>query len=540
MLNLEGGQFKVGMYIRLSREDGDKQESESIGNQRNIIKRFLEENDLGFVDEYVDDGVSGTTFDRKGFNRLVQDIESKRINMVVTKDLSRLGRDYIKTGYYLENYFPEKNVRYVAILDGIDTYLDSTNNDISPFKAIMNDMYAKDISKKIKSVFKEKQKSGQFLGSIPPYGYKLSETEKGKLEIDNYSADIVREIFKMYAQGHGSIDIMNHLNKKGILNPSSYHKTKYKKKPSNKWNQITILSMLRNQVYIGNTVQNKKRKISYKCKKVVDNPVEQWIVVENTHEAIIDDETFRKVELMLKSKDTSKYTKHEYLFKGLLKCYHCGRNLQMAQKGRSMYPYINCIGHEKRGKHPISMNYWKFEENILEVIRNICKMYLDETIFVEAYKNYKNNYISLLDEYQKKLVEIETKVQNINSNVDKMYMDKLNGIISTDDYMRFYNRFAEEKKDLVEKKYEMQQKIRSIKEKENENIDFVQIKEIINEFLNMKQVDKVLIYRLINYIEIDTNKNIYIHFNFNHLNIISDSVSINDGKIEYEQILKIG
>ena len=540
MLNLEDKQFRVGMYIRLSREDGDKQESESIGNQRNIIKRFLKEKDLDFVDEYVDDGVSGTTFDRKGFNRLIQDIEAKRINMVVTKDLSRLGRDYIKTGYYLENYFPEKNVRYVAILDGIDTYLDSTNNDISPFKAIMNDMYAKDISKKIKSVFKEKQKSGQFLGSIPPYGYKLSETEKGKLEIDNYSADIVREIFKMYAQGHGSIDIMNHLNRKGILNPSSYHQTKYKKKPSNKWNQITVLSMLRNQVYIGNTVQNKKRKISYKCKKVVDNPVEQWIIVENTHEAIIDDETFRKVELMLKSKDTSKYTKHEYLFKGLLKCYHCGRNLQMAQKGRSMYPYINCIGHEKRGKHPISMNYWKFEENILEVIRNICKMYLDETIFVETYKNYKNNYISLLDEYQKKLVEIESKVQNINSNVDKMYMDKLNGIVSTDDYMRFYNRFAEEKKDLVEKKYEMQQKIRTIKEKEDENIDSVQIKGIINEFLNMKQIDKVLIYRLINYIEIDTNKNIYIHFNFNHLNIISDSVSINDGKIEYEQILKTG
>lgn len=540
MLNLEDKQFRVGMYIRLSREDGDKQESESIGNQRNIIKRFLKEKDLDFVDEYVDDGVSGTTFDRKGFNRLIQDIEAKRINMVVTKDLSRLGRDYIKTGYYLENYFPEKNVRYVAILDGIDTYLDSTNNDISPFKAIMNDMYAKDISKKIKSVFKEKQKSGQFLGSIPPYGYKLSETEKGKLEIDNYSADIVREIFKMYAQGHGSIDIMNHLNKKGILNPSSYHQTKYKKKPSNKWNQITILSMLRNQVYIGNTVQNKKRKISYKCKKVVDNPVEQWIVVENTHEAIIDDKTFRKVELMLKSKDTSKHTKHEYLFKGLLKCYHCGRNLQMAQKGRSMYPYINCIGHEKRGKHPISMNYWKFEENILEVIRNICKMYLDETIFVEAYKNYKNNYINLLDEYQKRLIEIESKAQNINSNVDKMYMDKLNGIISTDDYMRFYNRFAEEKKDLVEKKYEMQQKIRTIKEKEDENIDSVQIKGIINEFLNMKQVDKVLIYRLINYIEIDTNKNIYIHFNFNHLNIISDSVSINDGRVEYEQILKIG
>ena len=200
MLNLSKEQFKVGIYIRLSREDGDKQESESIGNQRNIIKRFLKENDLQFVDEYVDDGVSGTTFDRKGFNRLIQDIENKKINMVITKDMSRLGRDYIKVGYYIENYFPEKSVRYVAILDGIDTYLDSTNNDISPFKAIMNDMYAKDISKKIKSVFREKQKSGQFLGSIAPYGYKLSQNEKGRLRIDEYSAEVVQDIFKMYLE----------------------------------------------------------------------------------------------------------------------------------------------------------------------------------------------------------------------------------------------------------------------------------------------------------------------------------------------------
>lgn len=540
MLNLSNEQFKVGIYIRLSREDGDKQESESIGNQRNIIKRFLKDNNLNFVDEYVDDGVSGTTFDRKGFNRLIEDIENKRINMVVTKDLSRLGRDYIKTGYYLENYFPEKSVRYVAILDGIDTYLDSTNNDISPFKAIMNDMYAKDISKKIKSVFREKQKSGQFLGSIPPYGYKLSEKEKGKLEIDEYSADIVREIFRMYSNGHGSIDIMNYLNKKEILNPSSYRKTKYKKKKSSEWNQITILAILKNQAYIGNIVQNKRRKISYKSKKVIDNPRESWIVVENTHEPIIDKETFERVKLMLEAKDTSKFTKHEYLFKGMLKCHHCGWKLQIALKGRGMNPYINCTGHEKRGKHPISMNYWKFEESILDVIRNICRMYLDENVFLETFKRYKNSYSKLIDGYEKKLEEVETKIKTINSNLDQMYMDKLNDIISTDDYMRFQSRFAEEKKDLTEKQYEIKQKIITIKEKETETTDEKEIKKVVNEFLSMQEVNKVLLYRLINYIEIDTNKNIYIHFNFNHLNIISDSLSINNGKVEYEEILKTG
>ncbi len=161
--------YRVGMYIRLSREDGDSGESESIGNQRKIIERFVKENNLNVIDEYVDDGVSGTTFDRPQFNRLITDIEAKKINMVITKDLSRLGRDYIKTGYYIENYFPENQVRYISILDGIDTYSETVNNDITPFKAILNDMYAKDISKKIRSVFKEKQKQGEYLCSIPAY-----------------------------------------------------------------------------------------------------------------------------------------------------------------------------------------------------------------------------------------------------------------------------------------------------------------------------------------------------------------------------------
>ena len=164
--------FKVGAYIRLSRDDGDKQESESIGNQRKIIERFLRESDLTYAEEYVDDGWSGTTFNRPSFMRMIEDIRLKKIDMVITKDLSRLGRDYIQTGYYIENFFPENHIRYVSILDGIDTFVDSSTNDITPFKAILNDMYAKDISKKVKSVLREKQKNGEFMCSTPPYGYK--------------------------------------------------------------------------------------------------------------------------------------------------------------------------------------------------------------------------------------------------------------------------------------------------------------------------------------------------------------------------------
>ena len=205
--------FKVGIYIRLSREDGDKLESESVSNQRDILQRYIKENNHILVDEYIDDGYSGTTFERPSFERMISDIENQKINMVITKDLSRLGRDYIKTGYYIENYFPENKVRYVAILDGVDTYLDTSNNDVTPFKAIINDMYAKDISKKIKGVLKEKELKGEFLGSYPPFGYKKCKTQKNKLEIDTNVAYIVKEIFELYSEGNGFQKISTILDK---------------------------------------------------------------------------------------------------------------------------------------------------------------------------------------------------------------------------------------------------------------------------------------------------------------------------------------
>ena len=240
------------MYIRLSREDGDKQESESIGNQRKILQRYIKENNLTLIKEYVDDGVSGTTFDRPGFNEMLKDIENKNIDMVITKDLSRLGRDYITVGEYTEKYFPSNNIRYVALTDGIDTYIDSTNNDITPFKAIMNDMYAKDISKKIRSVFKEKQKNGEYMCSIPAYGYKRHPTIKNKLIIDEQVRNVVEKIFAMYVNGHGSVDIVNFLNSNKYLSPSGYRKTgiiQDENKTGYNWNEITLCSMLRNEVY---------------------------------------------------------------------------------------------------------------------------------------------------------------------------------------------------------------------------------------------------------------------------------------------------
>jgi len=535
------------MYIRLSREDGDKQESESIGNQRKILQRYVKENNLNFVKEYVDDGISGTTFDRPSFNELLQDIEIQNINMVITKDLSRLGRDYIKTGFYLEDYFPQKNIRYVAITDGIDTYIDSTNNDITPFKAIMNDMYAKDISKKIRSVLKEKQQQGEYMCSIPAYGYKRHPTIKNKLIIDEQVKDVVEKIFDMYANGHGSVEIVKFLNSNKYLSPTGYRKTgivQDENKTGYDWNEVTLCNMLKNEVYIGNTVQNKKSVISYKVKKIRTVEKENQIRVDNTHEAIIDKDTFEKVQCIIEKRGTNTKLKYDYLLRGLLYCYHCKRKLQIVLKKNSKrnaksHPYITCSDAKERGCYPLNMNYEKFEKHIIYVVKKICQIYADKEIFYSIYEKYKNKTLDISEGYKKKIEQIDKQILDINNNLDKMYMDKLQGIITEEDYVRISNKLTFSRTNLAKQKEELEQKLNKSEQnfnKKDNTKDEKELNELIEEFLKLEKVDKIYLYRLINKIEINKDKNIYIYFNFAKLNSIIENL---DEFIKIEEIIEL-
>ena len=533
------------MYIRLSREDGDKQESESIGNQRKILQRYVKENNLCLVKEYVDDGISGTTFDRPSFNELLQDIENKTIDMIITKDLSRLGRDYIKTGFYLEDYFPKNNIRYVAITDGIDTYIDSTNNDITPFKAIMNDMYAKDISKKIRSVLKEKQKQGEYMCSIPAYGYKRHPTIKNKLIVDEQVRDIVEKIFNMYSNGHGSSEIVNFLNSNKYLSPTGYRKTgliQDENKTSYNWNEVTLCNMLKNEVYIGNTVQNKRSIISYKVKKfrIVDK--EEHIRVENTHEPIIDKDTFEKVQCIIEKRGTNTKLKYDYLLRGLLYCYHCKRKLQIVLKKNSKrnaksHPYITCSDAKERGCYPLNMNYEKFEKHIIYVVKKICQIYANKEIFYSIYEKYQNKTLDIREGYKKKIDQIDKSIFNINNNLDKMYMDKLRGVLQEEDYVRVSQKFNLERTKLSEQKQELEKKLIGTEDKIKNKIhtkEEKELDELIENFLKLEKIDKIYLYRLINKIEIDKDKNIYIYFNFSKLNSINENL---DEFIKIEELI---
>ena len=535
------------MYIRLSREDGDKQESESISNQRKILQRYVKENNLNYIKEYVDDGISGTTFDRPSFNELLQDIENKTIDMVITKDLSRLGRDYIKTGFYLEDYFPKNSIRYVAITDGIDTYIDSTNNDITPFKAIMNDMYAKDISKKIRSVLKEKQQQGEYMCSIPAYGYKRHPTIKNKLIIDEQVKDVVEKIFDMYTNGHGSVEIVNYLNTNKYLSPTGYRKTGIVQdynKTSYDWNEVTLCNMLKNEVYIGNTVQNKKSVISYKVKKIRTVEKENQIRVDNTHEAIIDKDTFEKVQCIINKRGTNTKLKYDYLLRGLLYCYHCKRKLQIVLKKSSKrnaksHPYITCSDHKTRGCYPLSINYEKFENHIIYIVKKICQIYADKEIFYSIYEKYQNKTLDIRKGYKKKIEQIDKAILDINNNLDKMYIDKLRGVLQEEDYVRVSQKFNFERTKLNEQKQELEQKLIGLDnkiERKNHTKEEKELDELIENFLKLEKIDKIYLYRLINKIEIDKNKNIYIYFSFSKLNVINENL---DEFVKIEELLRI-
>ncbi|MDY4430281.1 recombinase family protein, partial [Evtepia sp.] len=291
------GAYRAALYIRLSKEDENEGPSQSVTNQQSLLNEFVQQQGLSVYDTYVDDGWSGTSFDRPAFQRMIGDIEAGKVNLVITKDLSRLGRDYIMTGHYMERYFPEKGVRYISLLDGIDTGVESIANDITPFRAIMNDMYAKDISKKIRSVKGDKQRKGQFIGGKPVYGYKMHPTEKNKIVIDEGAAPTVRRIFALALEGMSCRQIAARLNAEGVPTPAAYaglpvaHPGPY----TGLWSSERISELLQNETYIGNMVQGRSVKISYKSKKCRKQPRENWVVVEGTHQPLVDKETFQQV-----------------------------------------------------------------------------------------------------------------------------------------------------------------------------------------------------------------------------------------------------
>ena len=314
---------RAGLYIRLSREDQQEGPSQSIQNQLSLLEEYTRRWSIPVYDRYTDDGWSGTDFDRPAFQRMLRDIEKGHVNLVLTKDLSRLGRDYILTGHYMERYFPEHGVRYISLLDGVDTGVESSANDITPFRAIMNDMYAKDISKKIKAVKHDKQKKGLFIGGKPVYGYQMDPEVRNHIIPDPQAAAVVRRIFHSACAGETCAAIATALNCEGIPCPSVYGGLR----PQGAWSPERIREILRNETYLGTMIQGRSVKVSYKSKKCRRQPPSAWSVVPDTHQALIDRETFEDAGHQLSARAHTRTGAREFLLKGIVHCGDCGRPL---------------------------------------------------------------------------------------------------------------------------------------------------------------------------------------------------------------------
>ncbi|MBQ9313642.1 MAG: recombinase family protein [Clostridia bacterium] len=512
--------YKVGIYIRLSKEDYEKpqgSESESVQNQRNLLIQYIKQNHLYIVDEYVDDGVSGTSFDRPEFNRMIQDIENKKINMIITKDLSRLGRDYIMSGYYTEQYFPLHNVRYIALLDNIDTYLDSSNNDIAPFKSILNDMYAKDISKKIKSVLKSKKEMGLFVGKEAPYGYQKDPNNKYQLIIDESAAMIVREIFERYLNGDGTKIIADDLSQRHVPIPSVHKKTNigYKSPSYGLWNNTAIKRILQNEEYTGCLVQNKYNKLNYKSKKLVHLPEEKWVKTENTHEAIVDKKMWERAQILLERSKGTRIRNYDYLLSGLLKCYECKSAIGVSHKTGRSYSYGRCQRYTKYSKlgvcTPHSFNYFKLEEQIINMLRDFCNIYSDKSrLQLVASKSERKDREAELKEKIEYYTNLEEKE---NTKLERLYDDMLDNLISREDYKRMSDKVVKNRETIVQTKKSYEEQYEEYKSK-TKSEDNKKLEKLIDEFLAMENPTKEIIGQFIEKIEIHQDKQVDIHFRF--------------------------
>ena len=514
----------VGLYIRISREDDDKIEmSESINNQKSLLTQYVKENNLRLIDIYIDDGYSGTNFDRPEFKRMIDDILKGKINMVITKDMSRLGRDYIGTGELIEKFFPTHGVRYIAVTDNIDTYLDNSNNDIAPFKAIMNDMYAKDISKKIKSSLRAKQKEGKWVGGRTPFGYKQDPNNKNKLIIFEEQAVIVRRIFDMCLEGLSFYKIALRLTNEKVKTPAEYYSFEWKNNYHlnyGVWHAKTIRDILTNRMYIGDLVQNKRNKVNYKVKKIIKNNPENYIIVESTHEPIIEKEIFYKVQKRIPKNVGRNGKKETHLLDGLLYCGDCGHRISVtSRRKKDNKCYTVCNYYRTYMKQKLctthSNNYDVLEKVIIETLRELCLNYIDKKkVKEEILKNINNDNKQSI---KKEISILETETNNINNNLDNIYLDKLNKVITEEQFNRVKIKLENELKIKQNRYIELAS---NINEKNNNEINNEKIDKFIDEFLFMEKSTRELIVNLVDRIEIFEDKNINIKVTFADFNFM--------------------
>ena len=500
----------TALYCRLSQDDKQEGDSNSIINQKKILKKYALDRGYTNIQFYIDDGVSGTTFNRAGFQSMIADVEAGKVKRVIVKDMSRLGRDYLQVGMYTEIFFPEHDVHFIAVNDGVDS--NQEDNEFTPFRNIINEWYAKDTSKKIRAVKRSKGMAGEHIGSHPPYGYMKNPENKKEWIIDEEAAEVVREIFRLCVGCYGPTRIAHILTERKILCPTYYALEKGGKPrtalPADKytWNGPVVAKILDRMDYLGHTVNFKTHVKSYKVHKTIYNSPDQWKVFEGTHEAIIDKETFEIVQKIRAGKRRPTRMGEMPMFSGLLYCADCGRKLSFHRKA----------DEPAEKHHYLCENYRSNTANCtMHYIRNVVveRIVLENLKEVIQYvSNYEDEFVQMimdsdmrqrnreLAQKKKRLAEIQKRIGELDTIFQRIYEDNIVGKLSDERFMKMSKGYEEEQRTLQAEADTIQNELQ---QEEKKSVDVKRFLAIVKKYTELTEltpeilrefVDKIIVH----------------------------------------------
>lgn len=510
MNNIKQQDKITALYCRLSRDDEFGGDSVSIQTQKTMLKQYAKEQGFKNCLYFVDDGYSGTNYDRPDFIRMIQLVEENKIGIIIVKDLSRLGREYLKTGYYTEVVFNEHNVRFIAINDNVDSA--NGDNEFAPFKNIINEWYAKDCSRKVKSAFRTKALNGEYTGGYPAYGYCKSSENKHKLIPDNH-APIVKRMFQMALEGKSCYSIAKILETEQIPTPRAYLMDEYGKYVANDrvkhpyaWHKTTVYNILSNPIYLGKLVSLRYKTKSFKDKRIVPRAEEEWITVENTHKALIDEETFNTVQERIKVKQSPTWENSDNMFRGLLICGGCNTRMVFSRrKGRKSLGNFCCNKHRRYGGNECSAHYITLEqikELLLEDIRrhsSLASEHKDK--YIEYLTNISEKELNgEKSSYRKETESCKKRLSELDTLIQRLYEDNVFGRISDERFSTLSEHYEAETENLKLRYNELQNLLSNHEKKTRNAKDFasliekyVDITELTDELLHTL-IDKIVVH----------------------------------------------
>lgn len=516
--------FQATAYLRLSYTENHENESDSIANQKKLIEDYLKEHpDMELVSEKVDDGYSGILFDRPAFQEMMQDIVEGKINCVIVKDLSRLGREYIETGRYLRRIFPAYGVRFIAINDNIDTAHEHAGDDLNiSMKNLINDAYCHDISVKTRSALEVKRKKGDYVGACPVYGYRKSEENRNQLVVDEYAARVVRDIFRAKIDGRSAKRIADELNTLGVLSPLAYKinrglphpKGGFADRPDAKWSATTVIRILQDEIYTGTLVQGRQGTYNHKLRNVIQKPDEEWIRVENAHEAIIHKRDFDLVQhIMGLDTRTAPEGEKVYLFSGLLVCGCCGARMTRKTNtvGGKKYIYYHCPTGKKHGcPHPVMLR----EDDLIQCVLASVQAHIKNVVSVDELLNSISEETinrELVAGCKAQIAENRAQLEQIGVFKAGLYENFVKGMLDKAAYKSLRDGYTERMEELRSAIDQLRQEMERVTDRTSERQKWAQQ---FREFSNMTELDRRAVVTLIQSIRIISKTELKITFRY--------------------------